>query len=62
LSRFLTWPAHGNQAQERRHSARYLRQPHAARTAPAEPDAVPPEAPAEPALVVVGPLLLPENE
>jgi putative (di)nucleoside polyphosphate hydrolase len=28
LSRFLTWPAHGN---ERRQSARYLRQPHAAR-------------------------------
>jgi putative (di)nucleoside polyphosphate hydrolase len=30
LSRFLSWPAHGN---ERRNNARYLRQPHAARPA-----------------------------
>jgi len=27
LSRFLTWPAHG----DRRHSSRYLRQPHGQR-------------------------------
>ncbi len=32
LSRFLTWPAHGN---ERRNNARYLRQPHAPRPAAA---------------------------
>ncbi|MFP5393898.1 MAG: RNA pyrophosphohydrolase, partial [Gammaproteobacteria bacterium] len=28
LSRFLTWPANGGHTHERRHTARYLRQPH----------------------------------
>jgi putative (di)nucleoside polyphosphate hydrolase len=32
LSRFLTWPAHGNG--HHRHTSRYLRQPHAPRAAP----------------------------
>ncbi|MCL6484192.1 MAG: RNA pyrophosphohydrolase, partial [Janthinobacterium lividum] len=31
LSRFLTWPAHGNAQQAQRHTSRYLRQPHAPR-------------------------------
>src|SRR4051812_42859708 len=38
LSRFLTWPSHGN---ERRNNARYLRQPHAPRT-PAQAAAITP--------------------
>ena len=33
LSRFLTWPVNGGQTHERRHTARYLRQPHAPRPA-----------------------------
>jgi putative (di)nucleoside polyphosphate hydrolase len=32
LSRFLTWPAGGQHTHERRHTARYLRQPHAPRS------------------------------
>jgi putative (di)nucleoside polyphosphate hydrolase len=44
LSRFLTWPPHG----ERRHSSRYLRQPHGQRgqrssDKPQQPEATPPE-------------------
>ncbi|WP_229218030.1 RNA pyrophosphohydrolase [Rugamonas apoptosis] len=35
LSRFLTWPAHGNG--QHRHTSRYLRQPHAPRPATAAP-------------------------
>ncbi|MNO00421.1 hypothetical protein D3C81_2203040 [compost metagenome] len=31
LSRFLTWPVHGNAQQAHRHTSRYLRQPHAPR-------------------------------
>ena len=31
LSRFLTWPVHGNAQQAQRHTSRYLRQPHAPR-------------------------------
>jgi putative (di)nucleoside polyphosphate hydrolase len=41
LSRFLTWPAGGGHTHERRHTTRYLRQPHAPRTLPAEPAATP---------------------
>ena len=41
LSRFLTWPANGGHTHERRHTARYLRQPHAPRQAPQA--AAPPE-------------------
>jgi putative (di)nucleoside polyphosphate hydrolase len=46
LSRFLTWPASSGHAQERRHTARYLRQPHAPRSnqgAAAEESACTPE-------------------
>jgi putative (di)nucleoside polyphosphate hydrolase len=38
LSRFLTWPANGGHTHERRHTARYLRQPHAPRAAAAVAD------------------------
>ncbi|MBA5606582.1 RNA pyrophosphohydrolase [Duganella sp. FT3S] len=49
LSRFLTWPAHGNS--QHRHTSRYLRQPHAPRavTAPAPcAEGVPASAAAQP--------------
>ena len=36
LSRFLTWPSNGGPTHERRHTARYLRQPHAPRPAATE--------------------------
>ena len=44
LSRFLTWPAHG----DRRHSSRYLRQPHGQRgqrsgDKPQQPVVTPPD-------------------
>ena len=50
LSRFLTWPSNGGHSHERRHAARYLRQPHAPRAAgnpaPAPEAAKPDDAPA----------------
>ncbi|MES2758153.1 MAG: RNA pyrophosphohydrolase, partial [Pseudomonadota bacterium] len=54
LSRFLTWPVNGGHTHERRHTARYLRQPHAPRQAPAEPDGVAaePDCAPEPQLVL----------
>jgi putative (di)nucleoside polyphosphate hydrolase len=51
LSRFLTWPAHG----DRRHSSRYLRQPHGQRNGSAPPRDKPQQpavAPPEPGTVV----------
>ena len=52
LSRFLTWPAGGAHAHERRHTARYLRQPHAPRSSTA------PAAPAEEGACAQGPQLV----